>query len=202
MEKTNIIFLDVDGVLNNSDWMKERKFKGIWAPDQRWESMINPEAVLVLNDIIKATNSKVVLSSTWRLNHSPEEMQFLLSQFDFTGEIIDSTKYRFVPIFRNHWRMPKISEFVERGFEIHDWLCENANYVKGFVILDDESDMAHLKHRLVKTKWARNNKDPESLVLGLNKDHIQKAINIINIPLAQEELFIEERKAVISALEN
>jgi predicted mannosyl-3-phosphoglycerate phosphatase (HAD superfamily) len=48
-----IIFLDIDGVLNNYNTLGE----GL-----NWES----NAVKILKRIIKETGAKVVLSSTWR----------------------------------------------------------------------------------------------------------------------------------------
>jgi hypothetical protein len=41
--------------------------------------------------------------------------------------------------------------YVERGHEIADWLDRHPE-VRGFVILDDDGDMAHLKDSLVQTK--------------------------------------------------
>ena len=48
-----IIFLDIDGVLNNYNTLGE---------GANWE----PDLVKILNRIIKETKAKIVLSSTWR----------------------------------------------------------------------------------------------------------------------------------------
>jgi uncharacterized protein YaaR (DUF327 family) len=48
-----IIFLDIDGVLNNYNTLGERL---------SWES----DSVKILNRIIKETGAEIVLSSTWR----------------------------------------------------------------------------------------------------------------------------------------
>lgn len=53
------IFLDIDGVLNSRDWFLSRYGKsGI--------GNIDPEAVSVLRKIIRRTDAKIILSSTWR----------------------------------------------------------------------------------------------------------------------------------------
>ena len=48
-----IIFLDIDGVLNNHNTLGE---------SLNWE----PDLVEILNRVIKETKAKIVLSSTWR----------------------------------------------------------------------------------------------------------------------------------------
>lgn len=69
-----IIFLDVDGVLNNSKWVK-RMFDEcvhVYAKD-----MLEDRAIRLLKQIIDATGASVVITSTWRMS----KVKCLLSCF-------------------------------------------------------------------------------------------------------------------------
>ena len=52
----NYIFFDVDGVLNGTDE------NGVWIDEE-----IHIEKVKRLLDLVKTTNAKLVMSSTWRI---------------------------------------------------------------------------------------------------------------------------------------
>lgn len=74
-----------------------------------------------------------------------------------------------------------------RGAEIAAWLAEQAD-VESFVILDDDSDMGHLAHRLVET----------DCVIGLTQEDADRAIAILNAPptdLLLDRMFREVRSA-------
>ncbi len=118
-----IIFLDIDGVLNNHETLaKKYRGSGIMGVD--------PYRVLLLNRIVEATGAEIVLSSSWR--HGTEEslktLKTTIGFIDITGTCCSGI----------------------RGVEIHNWLTKN---VKGFssdgykkgehkvAILDDDSDM-------------------------------------------------------------
>ena len=136
-----ILFLDIDGVLNDSAWMTTLK-KGDEANrvygsgDEWWIDMLEPRAMLLLNDLLERTGAKVVVSSTWRLRHTPEALQKLMEVRGFTGEVIGRT--------------PRIS--LGRGIEIRQWLKEHPE-VESFAIVDDDSDMEPHMDRLVQTSW-------------------------------------------------
>jgi hypothetical protein len=55
------LFLDVDGVLNSDDY---QFCSGKWNMSKK--SQIDPTSIPLLNQIIAATNAKIVVSSTWR----------------------------------------------------------------------------------------------------------------------------------------
>lgn len=102
-----IIFLDVDGVLNTiSDYR-------LYGPD-----FINMLAVSRLSKIIKATNSKIVVSSNWRLE---EKSRKILHQAlgKYNLEIYDYTVRR-----------------SKKSQEIKIWLDENE--IIKFAIIDDD----------------------------------------------------------------
>jgi len=71
-----LIFLDFDGVLNSNKYFKSLKRKKI--PHEKILNSLSPEMVERLNKIIEATNAKIVISSTWRTMHTPEELKNFL----------------------------------------------------------------------------------------------------------------------------
>lgn len=126
-----ILFLDIDGVLNNySPYFKYGEAK---SKDEYYKE-IYPELIEILNRIVKETDCKIVISSSWRIIFSVEEITAMFKIRNFNGEIIDST-----PIL---WK--------ERGLEIQEWL--NNNKTEKFAIVDDDTDMAHLYSFLFKTE--------------------------------------------------
>ncbi len=76
MEK--IIFLDFDGVLNSQLWYIRTK-------GNREIDDLDTEAIGFLNTLIKNTGAKVVVSSTWRLNKTVDELQEILNRNGFKG---------------------------------------------------------------------------------------------------------------------
>ena len=108
----------------------------------------DPDAVNRLNTIITLTGAKVVVSSSWRHGRSVEELQSILNQVGFVGEIIDITPY-FGGI--EGYTIPRGCE-IERwldtkGFQRINWSKEeqqkhiDKSFVKNYIILDDDSDM-------------------------------------------------------------
>jgi hypothetical protein len=137
----NIIFLDIDGVLNSQLYHESTVYK---TPTTREESDlqdIDPKAIGFLNDLIKATEAKIVITSTWRRSHSDVKLQELFEKRGFIGKIIDHT--------------PMLGEHTVRGNEILTWIERNEKLLgksrsdfSNYVIFDDDSDMLY---------WQRNN---------------------------------------------
>ncbi len=158
-----VLFLDFDGVLNTLDLIRSshQSSKGkAESGDTRWLSMLCPNRVAILDLLCKRASCKVVVSSSWRVLHSKEKLQFLLEKKGFTGEITDVTPPR---------------EYGEqRGNVIQRWMEsyreENPGVALNVVILDDNSDMAHLSYRLVQTKTNE----------GITHGHIEKALKLFN----------------------
>lgn len=132
--KDPIIFLDIDGVLNSRTFFKQRhQQRQEEAPHQTpirehriYSEDICPEMMTMMNDLCKTTEAKVVISSTWRIGHTLEELQAILASCGATFTIIGLT--------------PRLN--VARGVEIDHWLRNNCpkNFMN-YVILDDDSDM-------------------------------------------------------------
>lgn len=116
-----IIFLDIDGTLTSIDYCNNR-----WNGEGGEESMLDPRAIQWLNEFL-GNDGIVVVSSTWRIGKTIEELQIILNKVGFTGKIIGST-----PLLN-----------TDRGVEIKRWLKDNDLYYdfERYVIFDDDSDM-------------------------------------------------------------
>jgi hypothetical protein len=175
-----VLFLDMDGVLNSARWfdviskLAYRRARGkakaalratftangdTSDPESvdRFASMIDPDAVKLLNDVIQATGAKVVLSSSWRIVWPYTSVALMLAHVGFIGELIGATP--------NHVEV----EPHARGNEIQAWLSAHPE-VTSFAIVDDSDDMAHLLPRLVRTTWAH----------GLQEEHAQGLISLLS----------------------
>lgn len=121
-----ILFLDVDGVLNNAASAAE----GI---------DLIAEKVLLVARICEETGASIVISSTWRKLYSLDVLSEMLRRVGLRSTpVIDVT-----PEFHNG----------HRGEEIQHWLDEHPD-VTDFVIIDDDSDMLDKqKPFFVQTRW-------------------------------------------------
>ena len=72
MEKYNILFLDIDGVLNNAYSMMAGPFV-----------LFDPATINRLKSILTFTNARIVLSTAWRL--SPHMKILLLKELEKKG---------------------------------------------------------------------------------------------------------------------
>lgn len=154
-----IIFLDIDGVLNSEMYEWSRG-------EDRADNRIDLSRVRLLKDIVSATDAKIVLSSTWRLDwdKSPElcgeDGEYInqcLAQYGLF--IIDKTPFN--------------SMIDDRRREILTWLSSHRGEVESFVILDDiNCGWEELDSRVVVT---------EPYGYGLNEEHVKKAIKLLNI---------------------
>lgn len=123
------LFLDIDGVLNSQLYYERLKADGELRKDS---SNLDPVAIGFLNNFIVDVEVEVVISSTWRIGSTVHELQGVLEDNGFEGEILDFT--------------PRLNFMgVLRGNEIYAWLQENVKgHTSGFsdyVIFDDDSDM-------------------------------------------------------------
>jgi len=115
-EGIRVIFLDIDGVLNNENMYKTKKCAS---------KSFDPKNMEVLNDLIYETQAKVVISSCWRIGETIESLLAKMKAGGYKYDIYDFT--------------PRCHGI--RGNEIHNWLKEKGKNVKSYVIFDDDSDM-------------------------------------------------------------
>ncbi len=128
-----LLFLDIDGVLNSvqansmfNKFRKDGKVPDHYRPFRSDEFC--PICVSNLIDIVeKFDDLRIVVSSTWRIGTTVEELQTLLGNIGIPKErVIGKT-----PIMSGK----------ERGNEIYDWLQENKHTQTKYAVLDDDSDM-------------------------------------------------------------
>lgn len=155
----NIIFLDIDNVLNNNKTRAHVRKDGI---NYRG---IDLSKVRILKDLVDRTDSKVVLSSTWRLEWEEDNpfRKQLEKKFGEVGvEIYDRTP-------DINWRL--------RAQEILEWL--NGKEVEHIVILDDE-DFFWNRYGLAEY-WVDTCTYPcnpfNSLYDGIAKEHVNYIVN-------------------------
>ena len=185
--RKNIIFLDIDGVLNGyNKWnilgwklmcLTKSKTLKRWYRNFTDPCGVHERKVKRLAKIVKATNAKVVMSSSWRFGwwNTPYEKQFedqkkltdLLNKYNI--EVIDITPY---------------SSDGRRDKEINEWLTNHEDLVKRFVILDDERyDLeCFVGSHLVQTSSVGKGEmimghDREDT--GLKNKHVKQAIKIL-----------------------
>lgn len=104
------IFLDVDGVLNNQDYLRRHKTP----------YPIDPDNLTRLHKLLQYTDSTCVLHSSWRFNSNA--IQYLKNTCK-------------IPIFSIvSWQEH------DKGKAIEAWLTKNdLLYISSFVILDDDN---------------------------------------------------------------
>ena len=152
-----IIFLDIDGVLNNT---KTKEHCG-------YETGVENHALLLLKDIVDKTSAKICLVSSWK------EYWFKDNKVN-QDEMANYLDRKFAEVGLAIW--DKTKEIQKRGKEIKNYIndlkAQNIE-VDSFVILDDElldyKEEGLLKH-LVHTDY----------LVGFTKDDSIKAINILS----------------------
>jgi len=159
-----IIFLDIDGVLNSFEKLTdpEATKKNKWNPTLLQRFGINlevfPEHVKRLNKITKATDAKLVMSTSWRIGDLEwwAELVILLHNSGVKGFILGRTPN---------------GRYKNRGNEIRAWLKEHRDEnIESFIILDDDGDMGDYMDHLIQTDHQK----------GLQDEHVKKAIEMLN----------------------
>lgn len=117
-----ILFIDIDGVFVTQDYGMKLHNAGVRQPMR----VFDPLTVKRLDDIIDSTECDVVVSSTWRIGRTIEDLQnlFLGSGLGKSKKIIGKTD---------------MIESRNRGREIKNWLKENTewNNTMRWAVLDD-----------------------------------------------------------------
>ena len=168
------LFLDIDGVLNTGNYSNYLVENRLCETDADGY-MFDPEAVKNLRYIIKATNAKIVITSTWRLD-GLKAMQELWEHRDMPNEVFGITPQlktaEFNDIDSKETRA-RIHPIGSRGMEIDEWLRQYASKRTkpyAFAILDDENDyLLHQGNHVVLT-------DP---LKGITKEVADKIVQIL-----------------------
>ena len=113
-----ILFLDIDGVLNNEAWFKKCVNEGIYDP-------LDKELVHKLNRL----DCEVVISSSWGCDNGQTWKKLRFKGFNL--KVIGYTE---------HYEI--CSDWIVRGNSIKKWLYDNCNDIDyQYAIVDDNGDM-------------------------------------------------------------
>ncbi|WP_373266219.1 HAD domain-containing protein [Hungatella hathewayi] len=173
-----IVFLDIDGVLTYDGY------------ENRETAHIDENKVELLAEIIKETDSKIVLISSWRgqfrngLYVHPKIYYIMVKILQKHGlsindivpyinvEITDKREVSLLTL--DDLSKIEINPETGRAAEVHQWLCSHPE-VKRFVILDDEDnawDYYGYERYWIQTNYYDKNG-------GLSKEHVNRAIAIL-----------------------
>lgn len=166
-----IIFLDIDGVLNSSDY---RKQLGI----QYFSDIIDRRKMPLLKKIVEETEAQIVLSTSWRKFWSEGE-----PQLDPVGQYINDV---FAEYGLSVFDKTPVMEESGRNAEIKAWL-NGKWHVDGYVILDDKDFgwSPDLRAHFVRTDL---NGD------GLEAVQVQETIDVLNGNLRISELKADNKR--------
>ena len=130
----NIIFLDVDGVLNSKNKLIS-VYNKTGKPHSGYNYPFDEKCLENLRILVQLTNSKLVVTSTWRMDDiGIKTLLNVLKTYNLDKEVIGYT-----PIIGS-----------QRELEIKEFLSSLDNE-PNFIILDDDADFNELLPYLVKT---------------------------------------------------
>ena len=145
-----LIFLDVDGVLNNQAWAI-RMFKEEGVRVYR-DNLLEDRALHLLKSLVDSTGARIVVSSAWR--HIPTAYNDLRRQLEQCGMSV-------------YGKTPYVGSV--RGDDITAWFAAHPGKY-AYVILDDDSDMdGHMDH-LVQTDF----------YTGLTQEIVDRCVQMLN----------------------
>lgn len=150
----NMIFLDVDGVLNSKNklisvYNKTKK------PHSGYNYPFDEFCLENLRILVQSTNSKLVITSTWRMDDvGINTLLNILQIYNLDKEVIGYT--------------PMLG--TKRELEIKEFLS-NFDIKPNFIILDDDYDFNELLPYLIKTKSQT----------GLTIDDVENAVKKLTL---------------------
>ncbi len=159
IENKPLLFLDIDGVLNSSEYMVTLP------PDFQNQDMISKEKMSLLNEISNDTNCKVILSSMWRFSFNIYQMNQMFRARGATFHIRDFTpvlsyrEFDYEKASQDLGRIHRIDsdalKHTRRGLEIELWIRRNYPHHEiphlRIAIVDDINNMYKLQPKLVQT---------------------------------------------------
>lgn len=133
-----LLFLDFDGVLNSQRYFDEH-------PNARSDyDMIDRDAVALLSGLVDKSQCQVVISSSWRIGRTVNELRRILLHrgFNFPERVIGKT-----PTVDDERRT---GFSPPRGYEIAKFIADK-KFKGAYAILDDDSDMDGVEAHFVQT---------------------------------------------------
>lgn len=147
-----ILFLDVDGVLNN---------RHTRATTETGWCFVDDFLVARVHKIVDATGALIVLSSTWRDDWNTEDESK-------NGHDFNELRAKFREFGMDFYDRTGAWQTRGRGWEIMAWMASVSD-IESFVILDDWNDMGPISDHLIQTNPS----------LGLTEEQVQEAIKIL-----------------------
>lgn len=150
-----IIFLDIDGVLNNEKHLE-------LVANYR---TFDPYSVHALNRALKETGAYIVVSSTWRYMNDVDDFN---ERFKNAG-IIPDRVIGLTPTTTLDEKLASLAGERTRGREISLWLQDHPEITE-WIAIDDDTDMDPLPiSRVIPTSWS----------VGMNETHADAIISIL-----------------------
>lgn len=153
----NILFLDIDGVLNSKEWYEKNKPQILSESGMFWRSVaeLDPEACARVNRLCDEEDLKIVISSTWRKLHAAFKIESMFAKKGLFAEVIGVT-----PDLKGNWRGNEVALFIKEHPELQ---------IEKHVILDDDTDF-DADQPFVRTSWD----------IGVQDDDIEMAKQVLN----------------------
>ena len=169
MSQRKIIFLDIDGVLNNEETAFETGIK------------IDEQKVGILKHIVEETGAEIILSSSWKRGYCrfiKDGLQAKDPAFKLLYDSLEKVGLKISGV------TPISSESgpCARPLEIREWLYRFYR-IFSYVILDDDIfwDWGFLQRNVVTTTtFYPENGSSHQYVTGLTMEHAERAIAILN----------------------
>lgn len=168
----NYIFLDFDGVMDTGRYDKLLAGKGNRRSD-KYGTVFDPECIRSLKFIINHTDADIVVTSSWKMMMSIDNIRNMWKERNLPGKVIDTT--------------PDVLS-MQRGDEIEEWLLEQKGRYN-YVIIDD----LPAQHFSENQQCHFFNVDDEN---GLDEDTARRIVKYLNeglIPKTLQHTCIGER---------
>jgi diphthamide synthase subunit DPH2 len=143
------IFLDIDGVLRTHKSDLEWSLRlSVPIPLSVYDRRFDRKIVSYINEVVGYTRAKIVITSTWRVRHSLEELKQIFRDNGITAEIVGKTDIG-----------------LNRGEEIEQYISENE--IENYVVIDDQVNdiLKHIpKERVIKVDPIKGFEDVEKAI--------------------------------------
>jgi hypothetical protein len=164
-----LIFLDIDGVLNSTDWCNKRPLQGLLPPTSAAQAMLeerlDPASIGFLNELVLDTAARIVISSSWRLRMVLPELRILLEHYGLARSALTGSTPQLIA-------EPDSLRRVIRGDEVAKWRHDHRELGTAYLCLDDDADY-HPDQPLVRT-------NPD---LGLQPPDVAACFELLQAPV-------------------
>lgn len=151
------ILLDIDGVLETTPTWRQAEIHSDGF------MKLNEKALENLSILYKRTNASIVLTTTHRINYDETKWK----------EIFRLRGLNFATISKLN-NKTEISQLLDRGTEIKEWV-EQKGEEQNYVIIDDDQSINALPE-YIKERWVATRPS-----IGFDKEALEKAILILTV---------------------